>query len=73
MLKNITLSADEELIRRAREKAARERTSLNAAFRRWLKQYAHRSLEKSDYEAFMEATAYAKPGKKFTRDELHER
>ena len=33
MVKNITLSADESLIRRAREKAAREQRSLNRALR----------------------------------------
>jgi hypothetical protein len=38
MLKNITLSADEELIRKAREKAQKEHTTLNASFRQWLKQ-----------------------------------
>jgi hypothetical protein len=36
MLKNITLRAEENLIRRARERAAAENTTLNAEFRRWL-------------------------------------
>ena len=33
MLKNITLSAEEEIIRKAREKAQHEHTTLNATFR----------------------------------------
>ncbi len=39
MLKNITLSADEALIREARRQAALQNTSLNALFREWLEQY----------------------------------
>ena len=42
MLKNITFSAEEELIDKAREQARKEKTTLNALFRRWLKQYADR-------------------------------
>ena len=45
MLKNITLSAEEELIIKAREKAISEKTTLNVVFRRWLKQYAGRKKE----------------------------
>lgn len=73
MLKNITLSADEELIRKAREKASRERTTLNATFRRWLRQYVNRSTRTTDYHAFMDSLNYAEPGRKFSREELHER
>jgi hypothetical protein len=39
MLKNITFSAEKDLIEKAREKARSEKTTLNVAFRRWLKQY----------------------------------
>ena len=39
MLKNITLSADEALIREARRQAALQNTTLNALFREWLEQY----------------------------------
>jgi len=41
-MKNITLSADENVIRVARERARSEHTTLNEQFRRWLKQYAQR-------------------------------
>ena len=41
-MKNITLSADEELIEAARQRARAERTTLNQAFREWLADYAER-------------------------------
>ncbi len=73
MLKNITLSADEELIRQAREKAKRQHTTLNATFRRWLRQYVNQSTRISDFYSFMESLDYVKPGRKFSREELNER
>ncbi len=73
MLKNVTLSADEELIRQAREKAKREHTTLNASFRQWLRQYVYRNTKTTDYNGFMDSLSYAKPGRKFSRDELNER
>jgi hypothetical protein len=73
MLKNITLSADKELIKKAREKARREHTTLNATFRQWLRQYVNKNTKTTDYHAFMDSLDYASPGKKFSRDELNER
>lgn len=73
MLKNITLSAEEALIEKARDKAGRERTTLNATFRQWLRQYVSRTAKTTDYRSFMESLGYARPGRKFTRDELNER
>ena len=73
MRKNITLSADKELIKKAREKARREHTTLNATFRQWLRQYINKNTKTSDYYVFMSSLDYASPGKKFSRDELNER
>ncbi len=73
MLKNITLSADEELIRKARQKAKGEHTTLNATFRRWLRQYINKNTRTTDYQAFMDSLNYARPGRKFSREELNER
>jgi hypothetical protein len=42
-MKNVTLSADEELIELAREKAREENTTLNEQFRRWLEDYVGRA------------------------------
>ena len=72
MLKNITLSADEKLIKKAREKAQREHTTLNENFRRWLKRYVI-SDSTFNYENLMNNLNYANSGRKFTRDELNER
>ena len=73
MLKNITLSADEELIQKAREKAAIENTTLNASFRQWLTQYTNSIFKNDDYDQLMLSLSYVNPGRKFSRDELNER
>jgi hypothetical protein len=73
MLKYITLSADQELIRKAREKARREQTTLNAKFREWLKRYVSADRHVTDFEALMESLSYANSGMSFTRDEMNER
>ncbi|MBD3309524.1 hypothetical protein GF348_24305 [candidate division KSB3 bacterium] len=73
MLKNITLSAEEQLIDKARKKAQQEHTTLNANFRQWLRQYVMHSTRTADFFQFMSSLNYAKPGRKFSRDELNER
>lgn len=73
MLKNITLSAEEELICKAREKANREHTTINATFRQWLKQYVNKNTKVLDYYHFMDQLNYAQPGRHFTREDLNER
>ncbi len=73
MLKNITLSAEDNLISEARKKASRENTTLNAQFRLWLNQYTGVGLKDSDYKMLMESLSYAEPGRKFTREEMNER
>ena len=73
MLKNITLSGDEALIRKARDKARRQHTSLNAVFRQWLERYVGQEDAGTNYVALMERLSYARPGRHFTRDELNER
>lgn len=73
MLKNITLSADENLIKKAREKANREGTTLNASFRQWLKQFANSAFKTDDYDQIMKSFKYVKVGRKFTREEMNAR
>lgn len=73
MLKNITLSADENLIRKAREKARKEKTTLNANFRQWLRQYIGKNISSSNFNNLMKQLEYANAGKKFSRDQLNER
>ena len=73
MVKNITLSADEDLIRRARERAAREKRSLNEAFREWLDRYAGREQAAEEYRRLMDRLGYVRAGRSFSRDEMNER
>jgi hypothetical protein len=73
MLQNITLSAEKELIERARQRAEAHGATLNAEFRRWLAQYVDNSETAANLADLMERFQYAQPGKTFTRDELNER
>jgi hypothetical protein len=73
MLKNITLSADAELIRLARDKARQDKTTLNETFRQWLARYARMGRRSTDYQNIMEKLNYVKPGRHFTRKDMNER
>jgi len=73
MVKNITLSADENIIRRAREKAASENRSLNLAFREWLERYVGREKAGDAFDSLMKRITYVRPGKKLSREEMNER
>jgi hypothetical protein len=73
MLKNITLSANKQLIQLAREKAAKENSTLNVEFRAWLERYVSADRKLINYDVLMDQIAYAQPGKKFSRDEMNER
>lgn len=73
LVKNITLSADENLIEQARQTAAEQHTTLNAAFREWLEQYSGRKRRLRELEDFFKRTSYVVAGRKFTRDEMNER
>lgn len=79
MLKNITFSADETLIREARRQAALQNTTLNQLFREWLEQYVvqqdseARQQAIARYDALMRRLGHVNAGRKFTREELNER
>jgi hypothetical protein len=73
LVKNITLSADENLIEQARQAAAEQHTTLNAAFREWLEQYSGRERRARELDEFFKRTSYVIAGRKFTRDEMNER
>ena len=74
-MRNITLSADEELIEAARERARSEHTTLNEQFRRWLVDYVQRERDARDAIAVLHElqAKYSTGGRKFTRDEMNER
>jgi hypothetical protein len=73
MLKNITFSADEDLIRRARERAEAQRTTLNDEFRRWLEKYVEHPDTAEAFVDLMDHFVYVQPGRSFRRDEMNER
>lgn len=73
-MKNITLSADEDLIEGARRRAHAENTTLNNLFREWLASYAApRSLSAEDVRQAANAVGHFRSGRRFTRDERNER
>ena len=72
-VKNITLSAEEHVIERARQVAHAHHTTLNAAFREWLEQYATRAGNAAEYDELMKRLRHVNVGRKFTRDEMNER
>lgn len=77
MTKNITLSANEQLIELARSRANKRHTTLNAEFRLWLEQYVSEDHAGKNrvhaYRRLMESLAEVKPGRRFSRDEMNER
>jgi hypothetical protein len=72
-VKNITLSAEEDLIERARLRAAKQKTTLNAAFRDWLRRYAGADMGVEEYTQLMKRLSHVRSGRGFSRDEMNER
>ena len=73
MLKNITLSADEYLIEKARKNAQKEKKSLNTIFREWLDRYVKQHGGDVKFNTLIKKMSYAKSGKHFTREEMNAR
>jgi hypothetical protein len=73
-MKNITLSADEQLIEQARLTAKLQHKTLNQAFREWLTDYTRRESDEKAIEALYQRLSYVNSGgRKYTRDEMNER
>lgn len=73
-MKNITFSADEELIEAAREAARADNTTLNEQFRLWLEEYTRQRRVRQFQEMMKELKGKVSTGgRKFTRDEMNER
>jgi hypothetical protein len=73
MLKNITFSADPELIEKARRTAEANHSTLNNEFRNWLVKFTNKTASESDIRDLLARMSYVKPGKHFTREEMNER
>lgn len=73
-MKNITLSADEELIEQARQLARSQKRTLNDAFREWLVQFTQQAGNVEEYEALMRRLRRTvRSSGPYTRDEMNER
>jgi hypothetical protein len=72
-VRNITFSADPDLIERARVKARQQKKTLNAAFREWLEDYTGRRDRVKEFRELMKRLEYVRPGRKFTREEANSR
>ncbi len=72
-MKNITLSADEGLIEKARLIARSQHKTLNGAFREWLAQFTAGSGDVEGFDALMKRLKHLDAGRHFSRDEMNER
>ena len=72
-MKNITLSADEELIERARLLAQSQHKTLNSIFREWLRTFVAQSGDEREYDALMRRLRHIRSGGPYSRDEMNER
>ncbi len=73
-MRNITLSAEADVIEAARAQAKSDNTTLNEQFRLWLAQYA-RKQRVQRFRTLMDELQgkVSTGGRKFTRDEMNER
>lgn len=74
-MKNITFSANENLIEAARRQAIAEHTTLNEQFRLWLENYVRREQRAAEAMRVIRELqgSITTGGRKFTRDEMNER
>ena len=72
-MKNVTLSADEDLIEQARLIARSQNKTLNSVFRDWLRQFTAQAGAGQEFDSLMERLRHVRPGRRFSRDELNER
>ena len=75
-MRNITLSASDQLIDQARDKARAQGVTLNDEFRKWLASYVQAGDGQSAVNRFrsvMQALPQADAGRSFTRDEMNKR
>lgn len=74
MVKNITLSADENLIEAVRRIASTRNTTLNAEFRVWLANYVNREAKTNQaMRTVDELSGKLRVGQKLTREKMNER
>jgi hypothetical protein len=74
-MKNITLSVNEEDLKKARSIARQRNTSLNTMFREWVKDITQTkdNNAESRLRSLWKDTNYLVVGKKLTREDMHRR
>jgi predicted transcriptional regulator len=72
-MRNVTLSAEDHLIDRAREVAREQHKTLNEMFREWLAQVSGSSDAAAEYRELKDSLSYVNAGRHFSREELNER
>jgi hypothetical protein len=72
-MKKIVLSADEDLIEKARRVARSQHKTLNIAFREWLLEFTARSRSAQKFDSLMQRLRHIKMDRDFNRDEMNER
>lgn len=74
---NLTITVDDEVLRRARVRAAEQATSVNGILRDYLEAYAASGQTRQRVaDAILQLSGQARSGRgdtRWTRDELHER
>ena len=73
---NLTISVDDDVLLLARQRALQERTSVNAVLKRHLEAYAGADRQGVALTRFVELSRTSEArsdGRRWTRDELHER
>ncbi len=73
VVKDITPSADENLIDLASERAKARHTTLNEAFNEWLADYTRSEYVAKAIEECYARLSYVNSGRKYTREEMNER
>jgi hypothetical protein len=74
---NLTITVDEEVLRKARMRALAQGTSVNAILAEYLEAYADQQARQQEATRILLAmsrkTTSGRGGRRWTRDELHER
>ena len=75
MMQNITLSADEDALAKARSYATKHNTTLNQMVRDYIQEIVKKSEGESFIDEFLtfteEHAGFSEPGWKFNREELY--
>lgn len=72
-MKNVTLSASEAILEKARDCARQRKTTLNAMFREWLAELARLRESEERLRELDLKLGYARAGRKFSREEMNAR